>query len=239
MPKENIPMKKTNNWGKQETFAAIWLSAALILSVLIPVWQGLSLPIFTFIFLTIPLINLLRQKQAQRIGMGRIEAGKILKWSAINLGILILVYAIFEPWSGAYRFLLLEATGSGSTDPTFFWLRLFEGPLGWLGLLLFSGLITIFAEELCFRGWLLRTLELKVGGFWANVLQAAIFTLPQLVVAFLMPSLTMGIVYGLVYSFGAIGMINGWVSMKAGAIWPNLIAASVMNLILSILILGS
>jgi hypothetical protein len=49
----------------------------------------------------------------------------------------------------------------------------------------------------------------------------------------------MGIVYGLVYSFGAIGMINGWVSMKAGAIWPNLIAASVMNLILSILILGS
>lgn len=231
-------MKKTNTWGKQETFAVIWLSAALIMAVLIPLWQGLSLPIFSFLFLILPLINLFRRKEAQRIGMGRIKAGKILKWTAINLGALIIIYAIFEPWSGAYRFLLSEATSSGSTDPTFFWLRLFEGIGGWAGLFLFSGLITIFAEELCFRGWLLRTLEPKVGGFWANVIQAAIFTLPQLVVVFLMPTLTMGIVYGLVYSFGAIGMINGWVSMKAGAIWPNLIAASVMNLILSVIILN-
>jgi membrane protease YdiL (CAAX protease family) len=232
-------MKNTKIWGNQETLSVIWLIAALVLAVLFPIWQGLSLPIFTFIFLIIPLINLLRKKQAQRIGMGRIEAGKILKWSAINLGALILVYAVFEPWSGAYRFLLLEATGSSSTDPTFFWLRLFEGPVGWLGMFLFSGLITIFAEELCFRGWLLRTLEPRVGKFWANIIQAALFTLPQLVVVFIMPSLSMGLVYGLVYSFGAIGMINGWVSMKAGAIWPNLIAASVMNLILSVIILGS
>lgn len=231
-------MNNKTTWGNQETFAAIWIIAALILAVLIPVWQGLSLPIFTFLFLILPLINLLRHKRAQRIGMGRIKPGKILKWTAINLGVLIIIYVIFEPWSGAYRFLLSEATGSGSTDPTFFWLRLFEGPAGWLGVFIFSGFITIFAEELCFRGWLLRTLEPKVGGFWANVIQAAIFTLPQLVVVFLMPSLTMGIVYGLVYSFGAIGLVNGWVSMKAGAIWPNLIAAAVMNLILSVLILG-
>jgi membrane protease YdiL (CAAX protease family) len=232
-------MKNSKIWGSQETLALIWLTAALVLAALFPIWQGLSLPIFTFIFLIIPLINLLRKKQAQRIGMGRIEAGKILKWSAINLGALILVYAVFEPWSGAYRFLLTEATSSSSTDPTFFWLRLFDGPFGWLGMFMFSGLITIFAEELCFRGWLLRTLEPKVGMFWANIIQAAIFTLPQLVVVFIMPSLSMGLVYGLVYSFSAIGMINGWVSMKAGAIWPNLIAASVMNLILSVIILGS
>jgi len=103
---------------------------------------------------------------------------------------------------------------------------------------LFSGLISIFAEELCFRGWILNRLKPNIGSFWANVIQAAIFTLPQLVVAFMMPSLAMGLVYGLVYAFGAIGLINGWISMKTGAIWPNLIAASVMNLILSIVILG-
>ena len=231
-------MKNPKIWGSQETLALIWLFAAMILAALFPIWKGLSLPIFTFIFLIIPLIDLLRKKQAQRIGMGSISAGKILKWTAINLGALIIMYAIFEPWSGAYRYLLSEATSSGSTDPTFFWLRLFEGPAGWLGMFMFSGLITIFAEELCFRGWLLRTLEPKVGALWANAIQAAIFTLPQLVVVIIMPSLSMGLIYGLVYSFGAIGMINGWVSMKAGAIWPNLIAASVMNLILSILILG-
>jgi len=232
-------MKNTKIWGGQEILAVIWLIAAFILAVVVPIWQGLSLPIFTLLFLIIPLGNLIRHKNAKRIGMGKIEFGKILKWAAINLGALILIYAIFEPWSGAYRFLLLEATSSGSTDPTFFWFRLFEGPAGFLGMFVFSGLITIFAEECCFRGWLLRTLAPKVGVFWANVIQAAIFTLPQLVVSFIMPSPTMGIVYGLVYSFGAIGMINGWVSMKAGAIWPNLIAASVMNLILSVLILGA
>jgi len=232
-------MKNTKFWGSSETFAVIWIIAALLLAVLFPIWQDLSLPIFTLLFLIIPLVILIKRKNAKRLGMGKIELGMILKWAAINFGALILVYAIFEPWSGAYRFILSEATGSGSTDPTFFWLRLFEGPGGFLGMFLFSGLITIFAEELCFRGWLLRTLEPKVGGVWANVIQAAIFTLPQLVVVFIMPSLTMGLVYGLVYSFIAIGMINGWVSMKAGAIWPNLIAASLMNLILSVLILGS
>ena len=101
----------------------------------------------------------------------------------------------------------------------------------------FSGLITIFAEELFFRGWLQNTLRPKVGKLWANVIQAALFTLPQLIVAFLMPSPVIGVVYGLVYSFGAIGMINGWIATQASAIWPNLIAATVINLILSIVVL--
>jgi membrane protease YdiL (CAAX protease family) len=231
-------MENKNSWGSQETFAAIWLIGAMILAILIPLWQDLSLPIFTILFLALPLIQLLRHKNAKRIGMGNIESGKILKWASINLVALIVVYLIFEPWSGAYAFLLEQATTINSTDPTFAWLRLLEGPAGWAGMFLFSGLISIFAEELCFRGYILNTLKPKVGHFWANVIQAAIFTLPQLVVAFMMPSLTMGLVYGMVYAFGAIGLINGWVSMKAGAIWPNLIAASVMNLILSIVILG-
>lgn len=103
---------------------------------------------------------------------------------------------------------------------------------------LFTALISIFAEELFFRGWLQNLLRPKVGTFWANVIQAAIFTLPQLIVAFIMPSPVMGLVYALIYAFGAIGMLNGWVASRAGAIWPNLIAASVMNLILSVFILG-
>jgi membrane protease YdiL (CAAX protease family) len=152
---------------------------------------------------------------------------------------LIHVYRIFEPWSGAYKNLLAEATRVGSTDPTFVWLSRIEGPGGWIGMVLFSGFITIFAEELGFRGWLIRTLKPSVYGFWANIIQAAIFTLPQLLAALMMPSLTMGLVYALVYSFGAIGLINGWVSMKAGAIWPNLISSTAMNLILSVIILGS
>ena len=231
-------MDKSKTWTSQETLALIWLLAAAAIAIIYPIWQDLILPLFTLLFLAIPLVNLIIHKDAGRIGMGRIKFVKLLKWTGINLGALILVYAVFEPWSGAYAFLLEEATGPASTDPTFALLSLIDGLGGWAVMFLFTALISIFGEELFFRGWLQNLLRPKVGSLWANVIQAGVFTLPQLIVAFMMPSPVMGIVYGLIYAFGAIGMINGWVASRAGAIWPNLIAASLMNLILSILILG-
>jgi membrane protease YdiL (CAAX protease family) len=233
-----VKNKKSRNWTRQETIALTWIVGAFLLAVAFSLWQSLSLPIFTLLFLTLPCIYLIRHKDADRIGMGAVNISRLLKWAGINLGALALVYAIFEPWSGAYAFLLEEATQPGSTDPTFAWLTLLKGPGRWVGMFLFSGVITIFAEELCFRGWLLRALQSKVGSGWANALQAALFTLPQLIVAFLMPSPIQGLVFSLVYAFGAVGLINGWVARQAGTIWPNLIAAAVMNLILSYLILG-
>jgi membrane protease YdiL (CAAX protease family) len=188
--------------------------------------------------LLFPLIKLIKHRDAAHIGMGQIPWRDFIKWTVINLAVLIVVYAVFEPWSGAYAYLLEEATAPGASDPTFAWLTRFDGLGGWAGMFLFSGLISIFAEELFFRGWLQNALCPKVGAVWANVIQAALFTLPQLIVAFLMPTPVMSLVYGLVYAFGAIGLINGWVATKAGAIWPNLVAATLMNLILSVLILG-
>lgn len=230
-------MEEKKTWGGQETIALIWLVSAVILAVLFSIWQEISLPLFTLIFLLFPLINLILRKDARRIGMGKISIPKLLKWAGINFGALVLVYAIFEPWSGAYAFLLDEATAAGVSDPTFLWLRLFDGVGGWIGMFFFSVLISIFAEELFFRGWILRALEPKIGWLWANLIQAALFTLPQLVLAFMMPTAVMGLVYGLVYAFAAIGFINGWVSHRAGAIWPNLVSATVMNLVLSLVIL--
>jgi membrane protease YdiL (CAAX protease family) len=234
---KSITTENQHHCGTQETLALVWLLAAAITAVGFSLWQGLSLPLFTLLFLLLPLINLLTRRDAQRIGLGKIRWMQVLKWSGINLAALIVIYAVFEPWSGAYRFLLQEATGLNTSDPTFAWLTIFNGPAGWVGMFFFSGLVSIFAEELCFRGWLLRVLTPKVNPIWANVIQAALFTLPQLVVAFLMPRPVMGIVYGLVYAFGAIGLINGWVAHKAGAIWPNLIVATVMNLVLVIILL--
>ena len=230
-------MKNNPTWHKQTTLSFVWLLGAVIVAIGFSVWLGLSIPLFTLIFLVVPLFVLLIHKDTEAIGMSAIPWKKALKWAGVNLAALIVVYAIFEPWSGAYAFLLEEATRAGTGDPTFAWLSHFGGLGGWVGMFLFSGLITIFAEELFFRGWLQNALRPKVGTLWANVIQAALFTLPQLIVVFLMPTPVMGLVYGLVYAFAAIGMINGWVAAKAGAIWPNLVAATVMNLILSILIL--
>jgi membrane protease YdiL (CAAX protease family) len=230
-------MTKNKNWQRQEILAMVWLVGGLALAVAFSLWLKVSIPLFTLIFLLYPLINLIRRKDAAHIGMGQIPWWDFIKWTGINLAALIVVYAIFEPWSGAYAYLLEEATAPGASDPTFAWLTRFDGLAGWAGMFLFSGLISIFAEELFFRGWLQNALRPQMGTLWANVIQAALFTLPQLIVAFLMPTPIMGLVYGLVYAFGAIGIINGWVATKAGAIWPNLVAATLMNLILSVLIL--
>jgi len=210
----------------------------MIFALTFSFWFDLSIPIFTVLFLLVPLVSLLVRNDAAHIGMGQIQWRDFIKWTGINLATLIVAYAIFEPWSGAYAFLLEAATAPGATDPTFAWLTRFDGLAGWVGMFLFSGLISILAEELFFRGWLQNVLHPKVGALWANVIQAALFTLPQLIVAFLMPTPIMGLVYGLVYAFAAIGLINGWVATQAGAIWPNVVAATLMNLILSMLILG-
>lgn len=230
-------MTENKNCQKQEFLALMWLVGAMVLAVAVSLWLNVSIPLFTLIFLVYPLINLVKRRDAAQIGMGQIAWQDFLKWTGINLAALMLVYAIFEPWSGAYAYLLEEATAPGATDPTFAWLTRFDGLAGWAGMFLFSGLISIFAEELFFRGWLQTALRPQMGTLWANVIQAALFTLPQLIVAILMPTPVMGLVYGLVYAFGAIGLINGWVASKAGAIWPNLVAATLMNLILSVLIL--
>ncbi len=231
-------MQNKKTWTSQESLALIWLLAAFAIAIVYPLWQDLNLPVFTLLFLAIPLVSLIATRDGKRIGMGKMKVSKLLKWTGINLAALILVYAIFEPWSGAYAFLLEQATGPESSDPTFALLSLIDGAGGWMAMFLFSSLISIFAEELFFRGWLQNLLRPKVGPLWANVIQAAAFTLPQLILAFLMPTIIMGLVLGLVYAFSAIGMLNGWVATRSGAIWPNLIAASVMNLILSILLLG-
>ncbi|QRN82601.1 CPBP family intramembrane metalloprotease [Chloroflexota bacterium] len=230
-------MHKKTQWSRQETIALIWIVAAMVIAIAVSLWRGFPFPIFTLIFLLPPLIKLLVTKDAKRIGMGSMAWQTYLKWTAINLGILAAIYLIFEPLSGAYRFLVEEATQPTTQDPTFFWIPTFNSPTNWIGLVFYSGLVSLFAEELCFRGWLLRGLTTKLGAGWANIIQAAIFTLPQLVITFLMPNPLMSVVYGLIYSFVAIGLVNGMVANQSGNIWPNLTAAVVINFILTLFLI--
>jgi membrane protease YdiL (CAAX protease family) len=100
---------------------------------------------------------------------------------------------------------------------------------------LYSGLITLFGEELFFRGWLLQLLHKRWGTVWAIVVQALLFVIPNMLVAFVLPSLQ-GILYLLVYTWLAIGLIGGWAASRTGSIWPSLISATVCNLVLVALI---
>ena len=152
--------------------------------------------------------------------------------AGINLGLLVLLSGLVEPWSRAYGDLVRAALAGEPPDTTFAWLVRFSGPVAWGGLLLYSGLVTIFAEELFFRGWLLQAFLRRMRPAWAILLQAALFTLPQLLAALLLRPLQ-GAVYGVVYSFLAVGVIGGWAAWRTRSIWPSLAAAALWNLLMT------
>jgi len=102
--------------------------------------------------------------------------------------------------------------------------------------LLYSGLITIFGEELFFRGWLLQSLQQKMNKTTAIVIQAALFTIPQLLAAVLLPP-AQGLIYAFAYSLLGIGIIGGWAAARTQSIWPSLVSASIWNLIMIVWVL--
>jgi membrane protease YdiL (CAAX protease family) len=127
--------------------------------------------------------------------------------------------------------LVREAIANTRPDTTFAWLVRFDGAVAWGGLFLYSGLVTIFGEELFFRDWLLRALLRKMNKIWAIVIQAALFTLPQLLTVLLLPPLQ-AVAYTLLYSWLGVGMIGGWAAARTQSIWPSLASATIWNAIM-------
>jgi len=95
----------------------------------------------------------------------------------------------------------------------------------------YSGLVTLFGEELFFRGWLLQALRSRTRTAWAIILQAILFAIPNTLVAFALP-LPEGILYVVVYAWLTIGIVGGWAAARTGSIWPSLVTATVGNLVL-------
>lgn len=224
----------TKKWGVRETIFAIWIGLGL--ASLLPVAAHLdaSLPIFTVLWLVVPLITVLLSRDAARVGFRAVSVRELEVMAAANLGLLLLVMAIFEPWSDAYGTLVREALAG---DATFAWLGRYASPSGWILMFLFSATVTIFAEELFFRGWLLQWLRRRMGRWPAVLVQAGLFAVPQAIPAlFLTP--VQAIVWTGAYAFLGVGVINGWTAARTGSIWPGVIAAPLMNLIVTLLVLS-
>jgi membrane protease YdiL (CAAX protease family) len=214
----------------------LWALLALI--ILLPVSRLLqaSFPIFTVVWIMVPLIVVWRTKDTGRVGFRAISWRQLVQTTAINLVGLLAVMALLEPWSHTYQKLLGLTLAGPSPDATFAWLLRFPRIPALGALMLFSGLVTLFGEELFFRGWLLQALQKRMGTAWAVILQALAFVVPNLLVAFALPALQ-GLLYLLVYTWLAIGLIGGWAASRTGSIWPSLISATLCNLVLVALIL--
>ena len=218
-----------------EIIFIIW--ALLALAALLPATQLLnsSFPLFTVIWILIPLGVVLKTKDASRIGFRTIPWRLFAQTTAINLGGLLLIMLLFEPWSHTYQKLLTLALEGASPDTTFAWLLRFPRIPALGTMVLYSGLVTLFGEELFFRGWLLQLLQKQLGATWAVFLQALLFTIPNMLVSFMIPPLQ-GLLYALIYTWLAIGMVGGWAASRTKSIWPSLISVTICNLVLVTLI---
>jgi membrane protease YdiL (CAAX protease family) len=194
-----------------------------------------SFPIFTVLWILVPLVVVLKAKDASRVGFRLIPWGEFMRVSAINLAGLLLIALLIEPWSHTYQKLLETALLSQTPDTTFAWLLRYPRMPALGGILLYSGLVTLFGEELFFRGWLLQALKKRMKTPWAVVLQALFFVIPNLLAAFWLPALQ-GVLYALVYTWLAIGLVGGWAASRTNSIWPSLFSATVMNWVFVILL---
>jgi membrane protease YdiL (CAAX protease family) len=220
---------------KPEIFFAIW--GVLALAALLPVTNLLdgSFPVFTVLWILVPLVAVAIKKDAGRVGFRALPWRELLPVIAINVGGLLAMMLLVEPWSHTYRMLVQAAIAGPHPDTTFAWLvRLPTLPaLG--AMFLYSGAITLFAEELFFRGWLLQLLQKRWGPRWAIVAQALLFTLPNLLASFVLPPLQ-GLLYALVYTFLGIGIVGGWAAARTRSIWPSLLSATICNFVFVALI---
>jgi membrane protease YdiL (CAAX protease family) len=215
------------------TIASVWILGALVASA-VAAWKlDAAPPLFTVIWLVVPLITLLRHGTPRRIGIRAVALAQVARASAVAILAVACVTLAVEPWSRAYSALVAEALAADPADITFGWLARFDGVGAWASFIIFSTLVTIFAEELFFRGWLLQLLCCHMKAALAIVVQAALFTLPQALVAlFLAPS--QAVVYIAVYSFAAIGVIGGYAAWRTASIWPSLVLATAFNAVLTL-----
>jgi len=225
----------TKRWGKWESGFVLWVLMALMALLPVTLLLDATFPILTVIWLLVPLLIVVRRKDARCVGFRPVEWRTLLATTAINLAVLWALMALFEPWTHIYRTLIREVLAASHPDTTFAWLARFQGARAWGGLFAYSGLVTLFSEELFFRGWLQQWLERWLARPWAIALQAALFSIPQLLVTLVFPPLQ-GVLWITIYSWLAIGVVGGWAASRTRSIWPSLVAATLTNFLLTWLV---
>jgi membrane protease YdiL (CAAX protease family) len=226
---DGTPRSRTTH----DTVAGIaWTTLALVALLSIPWMLETTTPVFQLLWLVVPLVHLLRYRDASAVGLTTLDLRRFLGVSlAAGATYAALVVAV-EPWVGVYD-RLVELALAGP-DPTFAWLVRFDGPIAWIGLLLFSGFVTLYSEELFFRGWLLRVLERRTRPGVAVVAQALVFMAFQaLPVLFFSP--VQAVFYLTVYAFG-LGLVVGLAAHRTGSILPGLAVVTVANFALTFLL---
>ncbi len=174
---------------KSEILLIVWCTLALISLFPVTILLHGSFPLFTFVWLLIPLIAVVKTKDASLTGFRHVTGQEFVRTAALNLLGLFAVTLLIEPWSHAYQMLVKVALSSQSPDTTFAWLLRFDRVPALSAMFIYSGFVSMFGEELFFRGWLLQLLQKRLGALWAVMIQALLFTILNLFVLIALPPL--------------------------------------------------
>jgi membrane protease YdiL (CAAX protease family) len=228
-------MDMFSGWKPREIVFLLWGFLGLAATIAATIFLDGSFPVFTWIWILIPMLVVAKTRDAGRVGFRKIAWRELILVSAVTLAVLLAIMLAFEPWSHTYQKLVQAALSQPQPDTTFAWLLRFPRLSALGGMLAYSGFVTLFGEELFFRGWLLQLFQKRWGAVRAVFLQAVLFTVPNLLVAFVLPPMQ-GVLYPLIYTWLGIGMVGGWAASRTGSIWPSLISAALCNLVLVILL---
>jgi membrane protease YdiL (CAAX protease family) len=228
-------LPKQARWKPREIAFGVWCLLSLAATIVIPrLLQG-SFPVFTVVWILIPMVIVAGTKDASQVGYRAVSWRELLLVSAINLAVLFAIMLAFEPWTHTYRTLVGAAVAQSQPDTTFAWLIRFPRLPALGGMFLYSISVTLFGEELFFRGWLMQFLKKRWGTVRAVLSQALLFAIINLFAVLVLTPLQ-GVVYILFYTWLGIGMVGGWAASRTGSIWPSLISAALCNLVLVILL---
>ncbi|WP_054942586.1 CPBP family glutamic-type intramembrane protease [Paenibacillus ihuae] len=194
--------------------------------------QG-SYPILTFIWILVPFIYLCKSNNVHEIPIKEMPIKKFLKYMNMNLCVVLVVFAVFEPWSSTYKSFIHLVSKGQHPDTTFAWLNQYDLFSSLAGMYFYSGFVTMFGEELFFRGYLLHLLRAKIGNKRAIFVQSALFSLCCGAPMFMFMSFTQGVIFT-IYAM-TIGIAGGWTVLRTGSILPSLFTAATTNLILVVL----
>lgn len=206
-----------------------WLTAAAVAAVVVPLAIGASVPVLTFVWLMIAALVLRRAGTPSALGLVRIPGGEFARVTVATTVAMTLLFGAAELVTHPYRDLVDLIRVESTPDSTFAWVT--EHGRGWglVGFAVYGVLVTIFAEEIVFRGalmtrWRQRGAWVAVGG--TTIAFAAVQSLPAalLPVGAAVGFLVLDVVL-------AVGVVGGVAAYRTRSIYPGLVAITVANVV--------
>ena len=207
--------------------ATAWLAAASVAALVVPLVIGATLPVLTIVWLFIGAVVLRRTRSTAALGLVRVPGRELARVTVVATVAMTLLFGVAEAVTHPYRELLELIRTESMPDSTFAWV--IDDGRGWglVGFVVYGGLVTMFAEEIVFRGALMAWLRRR--GVWVAVGGTTFaFAAVQALPAALLP-VDAGVGFLVVDAVLAVGIVGGLAAYRTCSIWPGLIAITVAN----------